>query len=604
MTAGSNEVATVVQPAENREGQMNMNTIRNTGHNQERTSSTSCSSRNMILRNLAAGLLVAAITCLGITSCDRTSDSATAMSEFMDRAQQVWSFSGAVLVAKGDTILLREGYGWADPESRRKNTPETKFLIGSITKPFTAIAILQLWQESKLKLSDPISAYLKDYRPDVARMVTIEHLLSHKSGIPDLVRVPGFQNRVEKPITVDELQTYFEDLPLEFEPGQRYTYSSSNYILLGLIIETVTGKSWDDYIEEYVCGPANMLNTGVYYDYGSRSDFAVGYDVTPDGDSSRARVIHPSCGYAAGALSSNVDDLHQLHRALHGSSLLYPEIVDSMLTARTPFYGYGWLVDDLAGHRLTAHGGGTPGFTSMFQRWVHDSLCVIVLSNNTLVPAHTIATGLAAIALGETYEMPGVKKAVTMTAEILPQYTGVYRIDSSDYRLVEMSANGLVARRKDNLPMAILPEKDDKFFFQEDHLSTLSFLRDDDEKINAHVFRQAFIEDTAWLVTGSEADLLLYGGTVIEQDAATINRIVGRYRIDPAGFILTITIVDGEPYAQAFDSPPIKMLAVSDTTFALEGLSARITAVVKPDGAVESLKFTQDNQTMVGVRVE
>ncbi|NIS15954.1 MAG: serine hydrolase [Aliifodinibius sp.] len=520
----------------------------------------------------------------------------------MKRAENVWGFMGTVLIAQGDSVLFRHGYGFANIAKKQPMTPEKKFLIGSITKSFTAIAIMQLWEKGKLDMDKTISEYLLEYPSDIANKITIHHLLSHQSGIPDFISIPGFQERAREKISTDELIAYFENLPLLFNPGERYTYSSSNYILLGKIIENVTGQEWAEYVKLNICEPAYMQNTGVYYDYDVRDDFAVGYNITSDGDTSEAWIVHPSCGYAAGGLASNIDDLYSLHKALYGSDILSQELIDSMLTSQTPFYGYGWLIDELAEHKLTAHGGGTPGFTSMFQRWIDDSVCVIVLSNNAIAPAHAIATGLAAIIFEEEYELPSIKEPMMISVNDAKEYEGVYQIDSVDYRIIEIEAEQLFAKRKDNMPMMIWPESKDKFYFDQDHMTTITFHRNDSGKIISHVIKQNFISDTAWLVKGDDAQRLLYGGVVTSKSEDDLERLTGKYKITPAGFTLTIKFKDGDLYAKAFDSPDFKMLPVSDTMFALEGLSARIIYKLNPDKPVDSIRFYQDGQTMVGIR--
>jgi CubicO group peptidase (beta-lactamase class C family) len=548
-------------------------------------------------------VLFAAVVSLA-SGCAHDSDVQTELDNYMKHAVSTWKFSGAVLVAKGDSVLLRSAYGVADEQTGRLLNPETKFLIGSMTKPITAIAIHQLLNRSKLSLEDHISAYLPGYRKDVADSVTIYHLISQQSGIPDLVNLPGFQERAADPITVDEMIGYFEDLPLQFPPGDRYTYSSSNYVLLGAIIEEITGQSWEEYIKGNILDPVGMTNTGVFVDYGTREDFARGYQVTPNGAREEARVIHPSCGYAAGGLASTVDDLYALNLALFGDSLLPQSLVDQMLTPQTPFYAYGWLVDELGGHGLTAHGGATPGFVSMLQRWVDDSVCIIVISNNVLIPAHTVANGLAAITFGDEYELPKVKKPKEVNVEELKQYVGLYRIDSSDYRQIELESGQLVAKRLNGFPAPIHLESPDHFYFDRDHMSTLEFVRDEKGAVSGHVLRQAFVSDTAWLVTGEEADRLLYGGTLVTPDPAILEKYTGKFKINPAGFVLTITLDGGDLYGQAFSSAPIKLKAVSDSSFAFEGLSARVLFFRDVSGAADSLRFSQDGQKMFGRRVE
>ncbi|RKX27207.1 MAG: hypothetical protein DRP45_01580 [Candidatus Zixiibacteriota bacterium] len=450
------------------------------------------------LENLICLLIVAGA--LLVLSCQGTRSTATEYELYIDRAVEVWQFQGSYLVAKGDSILARGGRGFANLSEQRSNGPKTKFLIGSTTKPFTAIAILQLVEKGLVDLNLPFRTYINDYTAERADKVTVHYLLSHRSGIPDVVSNPEFSSKMRESITPHEIVEFFQDRPLDFTPGSRYSYSSSNYVLLGLIVEAVTGPSWNQYIQEHICRKIGMENTGVYYDYAERSDFASGYAPGPSGSLVEVPPIHPSCGYAAGALASTVDDLYQLHKALYDTTLLDCLSIDMMLTQHSPTYGYGWLIDDFGGHRLTAHGGGAPGYVSIMQRWLDDSICAIVLCNNVRVPAYTIANALAAIALGERYDMPIVKTPLSIQHERLAECVGTYELGSGEYRVVSQGNGGLLVQRSSGPARPVFPEAEDKFYFGRDHLTTISFIRDDLNNVVAHTLTQAFDQDTAWRV--------------------------------------------------------------------------------------------------------
>lgn len=443
-------------------------------------------------------VMVAFVLFVMQVSCGEQDVSSDEFEEYMDSASLVWEFKGTYLASKGDSILARGARGMADLTAQRENVPETKFLIGSTTKPFTAIAILQLAERGLIELNSPISDYLPDYSKEAGERVTIHHLLSHRSGIPDVLTNREFFARVGEPMAPAEIVEFFENQPLNFDPGERYEYSSSNYVLLGLIIEQVTGETWADYIDENILKPCGMTNTGVFYDYPNRDDFALGYTSDKSGATVRAPFIHPSCGYAAGALASNVDDLFRLNLALYDGTLLGEEMLDSMLTPHSPTYGYGWMIDEFGGHRLTAHGGSAPGYASIVQRWVDDSVFVVVLCNSNAVRAHTIANGLAGLALGEEVDMPVQKSPIITGREELEEYEGKYVRRSGEYLYIELIGGNLTSRFGDGTPLSILPEAEDRFYFGHDPMTTLTFIRDSAGDITAHVLTQAFEKDTAW----------------------------------------------------------------------------------------------------------
>ncbi len=442
--------------------------------------------------------LLPAILLLQMVSCQQTQSTASEYERFMDRSAEVWGFQGSYLVARGDRILARGSRGYADISAQRLNEPETKFLIGSMTKPFTAIATLQLVERGLVDLNKSIDTYISDYPLDKAKRISVHDLLCHRSGIPDVVQNREYARRMNDSIGPHEIVSYFRDAPLEFEPGRHYAYSNSDYVLLGLIIESQSGLTWQEYIKRNICTPAGLVNTGVFYDYRNRDDFAAGYVPDRSGTMTRTPSLNPSIGYAAGALASNVDDLFRLNLALYDTTLLQQSTVRLMLTEFSRKYGYGWIVDNFGGHTLTAHGGGVPGYVSILQRWTDDSVCVVVLSNNVAVQPHEIANGLAAIALGEPYEMPQNKVPVEIDSTLLHEYEGVYDLGDGESRRIQVHDGRLMVRTGLGSPRLVLPEGQDRFFFAHDPTTTLIFLRNSEGEVVGHVMKQAFDQDTTW----------------------------------------------------------------------------------------------------------
>ena len=415
---------------------------------------------------------------------------------YMQSALEVYDFSGAVLVARGDEVLLRAGYGFADRDAREINRPETRFLIGSATKIFTALAIMQLVEAGQVDLGDPLSKYLPDYPPEVAGRVTVHHLLTHTSGIRDVLTVPAFREQLAAAITPDEMTELFAHEPLSFEPGTRHAYSNSNYALLARIIEIASGLSWAEYLDTHICDPIAMRHTGVPAE--DASGLAQGYLHHPRG-LIPVPVFHISRGYGAGDIASTVGDLYRLDRALARGDLVTQSTLQQMLTPQAENYGYGWMIETMGSHTLTFHGGGVPGQVSIIQRWIDDSVFVVVLANNAGIPVHTIATGLAAAVLGETYELPRIKHPATLTHAQLAEYEGRYRLAGGMLRRIELRDTGLVAIRSEDRPYVILSEGKDRFYFAHDPMTTLRFLRDRNGEITAHVLQRAFESDTAYV---------------------------------------------------------------------------------------------------------
>jgi len=308
-------------------------------------------------------------------------------------------FSGAVLVAKDGRILVNCGYGMANYEHDVPNTPKTKFRIASITKPITAVAIMQLQEQGTLRVDDLLSKYLPDY-PNADR-ITIHHLLTHTSGMPD--HLAGFDYAVRaRAVSTDELIGLSKDKVLRSEPGQTYAYSNAGYALLTRIIEIASGQSYEAFLQEHIFRPAGMHDT--LFDRHDRiiKDRAANYVFSPDHQKDFANAVWTEMSWISGAggLLSTTEDLYRFDRALKAGTLLSPDSCKVMGTPHTeakgPFtlarhnmepghdcYGYGLMVRD----QLQVHEGAWPGSRALFLRNLVDDWCVIVLTNK--VPSVT-----------------------------------------------------------------------------------------------------------------------------------------------------------------------------------------------------------------------
>lgn len=308
-------------------------------------------------------------------------------------------FSGAVLVAQGNTVLLRKGYGLADREQGIPNTPETRFRLGSVTKPFTALAMLLLVEAGQVDVGAPVCLYLAEC-PAAWGEITVEQVLAHTAGIPDLTRFPDFEATKGEPATPEELLARFMDRPLDFPPGTRWQYSNSGYLVLGAVIEQVTGQAYAAFMQAQVFAPLGMQATG--YDH-NLDTLAVGY--TPAG--SQADYIDMSIPYAAGALYSTVMDLYRWDRALARGELLSPGLRDAMFTIHVPLepgnpsvgYGYGWIVRDTPAGKIVEHNGQIEGFSAGIRRYLGEDAVIIVLSNEQARHIAAVIDGLEAIVL-------------------------------------------------------------------------------------------------------------------------------------------------------------------------------------------------------------
>jgi len=295
---------------------------------------------------------------------------------------------GSVLLARNGEVILAKGYGLANIEFDAANTPATKFRLGSITKQFTAAAILQLQEKGKLSVGDPISKYIPD-SPAAWSSITIHHLLTHTSGIPSYTNQPGYPTRMrELAGTPLEFIKRFRDLPLEFKPGEKFRYDNSGYFLLGVIIERASGMKYEEYLQKYVFQPLGMTDTGYDWPATILKNRASGYSKDPAGEQVNAEFLDMGQPYAAGSLYSTVLDLYKWDRALYTTKVLSAQSLESAFKpgklewAEGINYGYGWGIAQIHGHKAVGHGGGINGFSTVIWRAIEEDAVSIVLSNS------------------------------------------------------------------------------------------------------------------------------------------------------------------------------------------------------------------------------
>jgi CubicO group peptidase (beta-lactamase class C family) len=324
------------------------------------------------------------------TATRTAQDLGAELDTIMQKVTKAGVFSGAVLAARDGQIILSQGYGLADRDKKIPNTAQTRYRIYSITKQFTAMAILILQEQGKLNVQDLLCKYIPDC-PAAWKEITLHHLLTHTAGIPDIIASADYAEIKATPSPPDQTILRFKDKPLDFQAGEKWSYSNSNYILLGSIIERVSGQTYEDFLQKNIFGPLKMVNTG--YDH-NRTDLAIGY---ANQTIIKADGVDMSIPYAAGGLYSTVEDLYRWDQALSTEQLVPQKALDTMFTAHASIpdsgglgYGYGWFIGQWLNRRNIFHGGSLVGYTSLIDRYPDDKVTVIVLTNQEdLDPATT-----------------------------------------------------------------------------------------------------------------------------------------------------------------------------------------------------------------------
>jgi D-alanyl-D-alanine carboxypeptidase len=312
-------------------------------------------------------------------------------------------FSGVVLVARNGTPIIRKAYGLANIELQVPNQVDTKFRIGSVTKQFTAAAIMLLQERGRLTTSDPLCKHLPSC-PAAWSQITLEHLLTHRSGIPDVFTVPGFMEAMAQPTTLEKIVAGLGERPLVFAPGSKFQYSNSGYQVLALVVETVSTQPYAEFMEENIFSPLRLTDTGTDRSESVLPNRAAGYSKDQEGKVINAAPIHMSVPLGAGSMYSTASDLLRWSEALWSGKLLKKESLNVIFAGHGTAdwgdtVGYGWFMGkDKHGHAYAAQTGGINGFGAQIMRFPDQKLTIILLSNYSFAKLPEMANELEAIA--------------------------------------------------------------------------------------------------------------------------------------------------------------------------------------------------------------
>lgn len=551
------------------------------------------------------------------------------LDDLLNKYTQYGQFNGSVLVADNGKVIYKKGFGMANMEWDILNTPDTKFRLGSITKQFTSMLIMQLVAEGKLELQATVSTYLPDYSKINGDKITIHQLLTHTSGTPNYTSFPNFFKELSRnPYTPTEMVRMFADSTLTFTPGEKFAYSNSGYILLGAIIEKVTGKSYETVLKEKIFDPLKMTNSGYDHHNTILKKRAAAYEMkgsTPE----NAPYIDMSIPYAAGSLYSTVEDLYLWDQALYTEKLL-PKKYRDMLFGKYiegfgQFYGYGWSVGEMpVGNTkertdIIGHGGGINGFSTLITRMPEDKSTVILLNNTGTAPLNAITLAINGILHGATYDLPKQSLAKSLYNEIIDKdlKAGVAfyakNKDSKQYSLSESEMNSagynlLHAGRKVEaeavlkLNMEAFPKSSNVY----DSYGEVLMIQGKNELAIANYKKSIELDPT----NQNGIDMLKKLGVETEglvEDVivpdAVLASYVGEYELKP-GFILSVTKEGNQLKAQATGQPAFDIFPKSETEFYLKVVTAQITFNKNKADNVESLTLFQGGQEIVGKKIQ
>ncbi|MBE0659645.1 MAG: serine hydrolase [Bryobacteraceae bacterium] len=431
-------------------------------------------------------ILIAA-ACLSMAALGQTQVTPQRLDDQAQGYARLGQFNGSVVVAVDGRTLLAKGYGMANREWEIANAADTKFRLGSITKQFTGMAVLMLEQQGKLKVSDPVCSYVEAC-PQTWKPITIHHLLTHTSGIPNFTGFPDYQKTMMLASPPAETLKRFRDKPLEFDPGTKHKYSNSGYVLLGHIIEKAAGQSYAAYIKQQIFTPLGMNDTG----YDSPAEVlpkrAAGY--TRAGSKlENAAYLDMSIPHAAGSMYSTALDLMLWDVALRQGKLLTPENYQRYFKPGIGDYAYGWNVQKRNGVEVISHGGGINGFSTTILRVPERKLVVVALSNLEQSQVGRLGQDLLALALGREVETPKAAAEVKVPVETLKQYVGEYVLSPAFILTVTLEGDTLITQATGQGKIAIYA-KDEATFAPREFAAEIVFQRDASGKVTGLVLNQ------------------------------------------------------------------------------------------------------------------
>lgn len=524
------------------------------------------------------------------------------LENFMEEYTKKQSFQGAVLVAKDNEVLLNKGYGLSSKELNIQAKTQTKYPIGSMTKQFTATSIMKLLEEGKLDVEDKVSKYIDGLK--YGDKINLHQLLTHQSGLVNVTDLPEFFTLTGK--SPQEAIDLVKDKDLIAEPGKEFAYNNTNYILLGMIVEKVTGLSLEEYSSKNFFIPTNMKDTGI--SYGKNEGFHIatpyqGYiDVMEIDDKATLANV-----YGAGNIYSTVEDMYRWSKAIDGEKILKNSTKEKIFTPAAKMtdkqsYGYGWMVGENEDGLYYQHDGATMGFMSVIYKNIKEDITVVVLANKRFTSVYDIAYGLEKVVLGKEIDLEkdlaAQPKAIKLSNEELDKYVGNYNgfdpITNTDTAkfVVTREDNKLYLKYQDQEKMEILPIGDNKFFntFLE---FDLSFGIGEDGKANKLSFTQMGIN--------IKANREGFVEKKVEVSEDILKKYLGVYNL-AEGFDLTITLEDGKLFAKATGQNAFSLKPLSETKFEYDVIDANMEFELNEDGTVKQLNFHQGGVDLTGIK--
>lgn len=503
----------------------------------------------------------------------------------------------SILIAKNGQVIYKKAVGLANLELQIPLTTDNVFEIGSITKQFTSVSILMLEEQGKLQLQDEITKYIPDY-PTLGKTITIHHLLNHTSGIKSYTNMESFKKNARKDMTPTELIDVFKNEPMGFDPGEKFLYNNSGYILLGHIIEVVSGESYADFIQKYIFDKVGMTSTY----YGSMKKIipnrASGY--SDNNGFTNADYLSLTLPYAAGSIMSTVDDLLKWQNAISANSLIKRSSLEKAINGsilnsgeKIP-YGYGWGKGSISGSKTIEHSGGIFGYTSNGIFFPEENMYVIALSNCDCSNVSEASSRIAAMAIGKP--LPDIEDAITLIGSEQQKWLGAYQYEENVIRYITLENGQLYSQKEGSTKLKIYPMTKTKFIF-ESGATAYEFFEKDEKK-------QTIFSNNGIEFIGFEIDK----APPAEKETITLSpeileTYVGKYELSPE-FFIEVTLKGNQLFAQATGQSQFELFAENETSFFLKVVVAQVEFNKNENGEVTGLILHQGGQDIPGKKIE
>jgi len=539
-------------------------------------------------------------------------------------------FNGTALVAKDGKVIYEKGFGMANFEWQIPNTPQTRFRIGSVTKQFAAALILQLVEDGKVDLQASIRTYIPEYPAKTGDIITVHHLMTHTSGIPNYTSLPSFGDHIRNPFTPDEFVKTFSDLELDFEPGSSWSYSNSGYFLMGVIVEKVTGNSWEEELENRILKPLGMTNSGYQNNSDLIQQMASGYSSTV-ASVRPAAYLDTSLPYAAGMMYSTVHDLLKWDQALYGNGpFKKPQTKSLMFTKhaevpgeRANHYGYGFFLHDLEVDDkkipVIEHAGGINGFTARFWRMPSAKTTVVILDNTASGATGQAVRDVATILNGGEVEMPkqGIARVVHKTIQengidkAVTEYRMLKTDKADDYNFSENELNNLgyyyLGNKDTGTAIAIFKLNVEAFPDSWNPYDSLGegYMEAGQNDLAIANYKKALEMNpgaasarTALKKLGVEVE-----DPTVEVADEVLAAYVGVYEMQP-GVNMTITKDEQQLSAQLTGQPALEIFPSAENDFFLKAVNARLVFTRDGDSPASMVTLHQNGRTVDMKRIK